>query len=197
MRTPEVTDASTLRAVASQVRLDIYEALTVDGPATATQLAARFGHQTASMSYHLRTLARHGFVAEAPELAADRRERVWRAVPGGVRWSRLDSSPGRDEAMQTAERVMLGRQVARLQNWLSQRDQWPSQWTDASEDVDKLVHLTASETAQMAAEVMGVLNKWSTRARVGTEDTADEVRTVMVLFHAFPYVMEVGAPHDQ
>jgi Helix-turn-helix domain len=51
----------------------------VTRPATATECAEIAGLSPSACSYHLRTLARHGFVEEDRASAADGRERPWRA----------------------------------------------------------------------------------------------------------------------
>lgn len=67
-----------LRAVSHPLRLDIIEHLRRNEHARAADIAAATGVPANSISYHLRTLAAAGLVAEAPELARDKRDRVWR-----------------------------------------------------------------------------------------------------------------------
>ena len=49
-------------------------------------------------SYHLRQLASHGFIEEAPELAEDGKQRWWRASHERTSWSTV-------EFLDTPERV--------------------------------------------------------------------------------------------
>src|SRR6476620_10809103 len=85
-----LTEAKALSALAHPLRARIIDALKVDGPSTASQLASRTGQAVGSASHHLKVLAESGLVVEAPELARDRRERWWRLVDPGTRWSRAD-----------------------------------------------------------------------------------------------------------
>src|ERR1700759_949862 len=85
-----IRDASALAALAHPFRARILDALAVDGPSTASALAQRTGQAIGSASHHLKVLAAAGLVEEAPELARDRRERWWRLVSVGWRWSRSD-----------------------------------------------------------------------------------------------------------
>ena len=83
MTRPEVRtlrDAAPLAALAHPFRSRIMDALKVDGPSTASMLAARTGQAVGNASHHLKVLAAAGLVEEAPELARDRRERWWRLV---------------------------------------------------------------------------------------------------------------------
>jgi DNA-binding transcriptional ArsR family regulator len=80
-----VTEAKALAALAHPYRARLMDALKVDGPSTATELARRTGQAVGSASHHLKVLHDAGLVAEAPELARDRRERWWRLVTRQLR----------------------------------------------------------------------------------------------------------------
>lgn len=68
-----------LKGLAHPLRLQLLAALRQDGPATATLLAQRFNESTGATSYHLRQLARHGFIEPDIAHAAGGRERWWKA----------------------------------------------------------------------------------------------------------------------
>ncbi|TDC62374.1 winged helix-turn-helix domain-containing protein, partial [Streptomyces hainanensis] len=53
-----------LKALAHPRRLQILERLGMYGPATSAMVARGLGLNTGATSYHLRELARHGFVEE-------------------------------------------------------------------------------------------------------------------------------------
>nr|WP_202502159.1 helix-turn-helix domain-containing protein [Streptomyces sp. SID5785] len=61
------------------VRLALLDLLAELGTVTSTQAAARLGHSSGLCSFHLRQLARHGIVEEAPHHGG--RVRPWR-----LRW---------------------------------------------------------------------------------------------------------------
>src|SRR2546429_2370715 len=75
----ELTDPRMMRALAHPGRIAIWTHLALHGSATATECAEIAGLSPSACSYHLRTLARYGFVEEDPDSAADGRERPWRA----------------------------------------------------------------------------------------------------------------------
>src|SRR5579885_3675414 len=79
---PYVTDPRALRALAHPTRVAILDHLYLHGPATATQCAAAVHESPSSCSFHLRTLARWGFVEELP---AKGRHRPWRPVSRTIR----------------------------------------------------------------------------------------------------------------
>ena len=57
-----VTDAKTMRALAHPVRISLIELLIIAGPMTATQAAEKIGESPSTCSFHLRQLAKYGFV---------------------------------------------------------------------------------------------------------------------------------------
>src|SRR5215217_1623812 len=78
-------DARLLRAMAHPLRIRLSGTLVKDGPATASELGRRLGESSAATSYHLRILAKYGFIEDDSEL--DRgRTKHWRAVEEGIQW---------------------------------------------------------------------------------------------------------------
>ena len=63
--------------------MQLCDQLSLHGPATATQLAARLEESSGATSYHLRQLEKYGFVEEDPTRGTGR-ERWWRRVPGRI-----------------------------------------------------------------------------------------------------------------
>lgn len=78
-------DPAALKALTHPLRIRLLGMLRQDGPATASELAARTDESSASTSYHLRVLAKYAFVAEAEH--RDGRERRWRSAHAMTSWS--------------------------------------------------------------------------------------------------------------
>lgn len=190
--TKRITDVAVLRAIAHPMRLRLYERLTSQGPATATQLSSSLGVAANALSYHLRQLADHGFIREAPSPDGDRRERWWQVVPGGVRWRREDfvSSPATAQALYAADRVIVQRQLDRLMTWMDEgKDQWGEAWASAATSSDSLLWLTRDELNTMAAEVEDLITRWARKSGTGpTQEKSEDSERVSVftIFHAFP-----------
>jgi len=60
-----IADAPSLRALAHPTRLALIEAIAVSGALTATQASVIVGESPTACAYHLRTLARLGFLEQA------------------------------------------------------------------------------------------------------------------------------------
>ena len=108
-----ITDPMTVRALAHPLRLDLLEALITLGPSTAARCGRHLGVSQASCSFHLRQLAKYGFVEEAAG-GQDRRERVWQLTDVEQSWR---SGPATDQldrvfAQREADRV-LGQALSR------------------------------------------------------------------------------------
>lgn len=77
-----VMTTAMLKALAHPVRRQMMRAFARRDFARAADIAADLGIAPNSASFHLRVLADAGLIAEAPEHARDRRDRVWQGVRG-------------------------------------------------------------------------------------------------------------------
>lgn len=85
-------DARGMRALAHPVRLAILRQLRENGPNTATGLSPDVGASPSVTSWHLRHLAEHGLVEDAPGDGHGRR-RWWRAAGKGFRFIAAADDP--------------------------------------------------------------------------------------------------------
>lgn len=158
-----LTEAKALAALAHPFRARMMDALKVDGPSTASMLAARTGQAVGNASHHLKVLAEAALVVEAPELAKDKRERWWRLASPGTRWSRAELT---DEsaigAARAAEALGLARQIARTQDWLANSESDP-EWDDAAFATQNWLRLSPAELIEVAEEVAAILVRWGGR----------------------------------
>ncbi len=121
----QITDPRALRALAHPLRLDLVELLGALGQATAAACARQLGTSQASCSFHLRQLAKYGFVEQAPP-SEDSRERPWRLTDLEQNWS-TDAGPAADQL----ERVFVQREADRILAWLA-ADDAPDAWRKSS-----------------------------------------------------------------
>ncbi len=176
-------DARALRGLAHPLRMRLLAALRQDGPATASRLAERLGESSGATSYHLRQLAAHGFVEDAPEHGKGR-ERWWRAAHEGTRFDETLVDDG-DEATRAAADVFL-RQIAatharEVDTWLATSHTWSPQWRTGSDFSDFTLRLTAAQTDELVHKLHDVINSYrDLPAEEGTE-------TVRFHTHALPH----------
>ncbi len=138
-----LVDPRELRALAHPVRLALLEALAEHGPLTATSAAEHVGESPSSCSWHLRQLAKFGFVEEAGE--ASGRRRPWRLTAHGLRFT-VDGTqdPETLAAGRALERLFADRYLARAERGLSARPDLPPEWQRATGTSQFVLHVTAA-----------------------------------------------------
>jgi len=146
-----ITDPKVLRALAHPLRLKLIEELSLHGPATATQLAERFGESPANCSWHLRQLARYGYVVEAP--GGSGRNRPWQASNRGNEWDSATTDEEFAEAGRAASDVITRWEFDALHAYWNKISSDPPEWREASFFSQTLVWLTAEELAEIGREV--------------------------------------------
>ncbi|MCW2760361.1 MAG: putative ArsR family transcriptional regulator [Marmoricola sp.] len=179
-----LTEAKALSALANPFRARMIDALKVDGPSTASSLAARTGQAVGSASHHLKVLSEAGLVVEAPELARDRRERWWRLATRGTQWSAFDllDDPAALSAAREAEALQLRRQIERLQEWMSNAETSP-EWLAVAFATQHWLRVTPEELNELAEELNEVLSKWSMRE---LPDDGKEREPALAFARGFP-----------
>ena len=153
-----LTDPTMMRALAHQARIAIWSYLGLHGPATATECAEIAGLSPSACSYHLRTLARYGFVEEDPDSAADGRERPWRAR---LLAFNMHEGPDVPPATQLAGRLLTENIRAAAEEvrarYVARHAEYPADWQAASGEVFSVAHVTAEELDRMRAQVLEVM----------------------------------------
>jgi DNA-binding transcriptional ArsR family regulator len=188
-----VSSPDVLKALTHPLRRQILRLLVQFGPATVTKLGEHTGADPGQLSFHLRELAKRGFIEEAPELARDRRERWWRAIEESWSWSTLDFEDdlaGRAIA-DTAYRMMVADEYERLRTYESSRQSFGPDWVNAATATNSQLRLTPDELLELSAELTEVMRRWGNVGRldpgVRPEDQPQDGRESVFLFlHAFP-----------
>ena len=157
----QLTDPREMRALAHPVRIALLEALTREGPLTATEAADLLGESPANCSFHLRTLARYGFVEEAPGAAG--RARPWRRVSLGQSFSDFQPDPATSAAAQLLSGMATERSFQRISTYARTMGSFAPQWREAAFADDVLVYLTADELATIGEEILQILTRYDGR----------------------------------
>ena len=181
----ELTDPQMMRALAHQARIAIWTHLGLHGPATATECAEIAGLSPSACSYHLRTLAKYGFVEEDPDSAADGRERPWRARV--LAFNMLDR-PGAPAATQVASRLLVENMRAAAEElrarYLSRQSEYPADWQAAAGEVFSVAHVTPDELDRMRSQVLEVMAQY---VRLDPASRTTGARPVRIMLDLFPW----------
>ncbi len=169
-------DPRKMRALAHPARLAILRHLAVEGPATATECASVAGLSPSACSYHLRSLARYGFVEEDRAAAGDGRERPWRAK---VRQLKIDSGPDTPPAVRAAGQMLVDTfriSVDEIRAAYEDRaEDYPEDWSFGSYYND--IYVTPEELTELREKVAELMNGYT---RPDKSDRPADGRRVLV-----------------
>lgn len=176
----EITDVEALKLLAHPMRQRIERQLR-HGPATSTTLARALGESSGLTSYHLRQMARHGFIEEVPELSRGR-ERWWRHVPADRRlppYSR--QSPEMRAVAEEISRLDLAEELEQLTRFQLQRGEM-GEWADALAWSRSAITLTAEELGEFLEAYVELIYRY----KRPPEETPEGARVVLARLLAFP-----------
>lgn len=160
-----VLDARALRGLAHPLRVKLLGMLRIDGPATASGLAARVGESSGLTSYHLRQLAAYGFIVEDETPRANRRERWWRSAH---RSTELRPIPGADaETLALTDEYLRAvaaansERVAQYVNGLAAtREELGPDWAEVGDLSDYWLEVTAAEARELDEALHEILGRY-------------------------------------
>jgi hypothetical protein len=181
----KLTDPRMMRALAHQGRIAIWLHLGLHGPATATECAQIAGLSPSACSYHLRTLAKYGFVEEDPASAANGRERPWRVRV--ISFS-IDEVPGPPTATDVASQLLLENLRASAEEtrarYMNRKSEYSAEWRAAAGEVLSAVHVTPAELNAMRAQIMDLMMPL---VRLDPDERPPGAMPVRVTLDLFPW----------
>ena len=179
----ELTDPMTMRALAHPVRLALLEALTHHGPMTATEAAEHVGESPSNCSFHLRQLAKYGFVEEAD--GGSGRRRPWRAVTVGTQFTDVHEDTETALAAGALSRVIRDRLLARARVGMEQSRLLPDEWRAVLGTSDMTLYVTPDEMHAIDEAILEVL--WKYRERIADRSKRPEgSRAIQLAALAYP-----------
>ncbi|WP_447036815.1 winged helix-turn-helix domain-containing protein [Streptomyces sp. DSM 118878] len=186
-----VTDLGTLKAFGHPLRLRLYGALKVARTATASQLAEEVDEAVSLVSYHLRKLAEHGLIEEAPQAQrGDGRERWWVLAQEVLAFHTEDfqDTPEKAAALAAVNRTLHAQRADLYGIWLDQRAAWTPEWRSAADDSDFLARFTPAELTALTQELHAVIRAHERRAEAAEEAGETEGREkVLMYLQSFPF----------
>ncbi|HEY1824265.1 MAG TPA: helix-turn-helix domain-containing protein [Trebonia sp.] len=156
----KLTNARAMRAIAHPLRMALIELFGYHETLTATQASEALGESPANCAFHLRTLAKYGFLREAG--GGKGRERPWTLVNRHVTITTDQEDPGAAVAADELGRLWLERWIDRARGVYGAGNQVPG-WEEASGWSSSHVFLTPDEAAGLRAEMRRVLHRYEAR----------------------------------
>jgi DNA-binding transcriptional ArsR family regulator len=163
----EVTSPLAIRALAHPLRLDLLEVLGAIGPATAARCGRVLGVPQANCSFHLRQLAKYGFVEDAGP-GDDRRERQWRMAAARIRL------PGSDSVTRELQAVYVQRAMQEMLDHAKREPDEQPDWRGKAGVLGGVALLTAAEYEQLKEQFIALLEPYFDRAESGLPREPDQ-----------------------
>ncbi|MEU6211449.1 helix-turn-helix domain-containing protein [Streptomyces sp. NPDC047023] len=185
---PRMLDARALRGLAHPLRMRLLAELRREGPATASQLAERFGESSGSTSYHLRQLAAHGFVEDAAGHGKGR-ERWWQALHEGTGFDGSlihDADPATSSAAGIFLQTVAANHAQEVAAWIAEAQTRLTRWQPGADLSDFTLRLTPGQSAELVGRLHEVIN--------GYRDLPESPDTRTVRLHT--HVLPRSAPAD-
>lgn len=158
--TPRISDPIRIRALTHPLRLELLDVLR-DGPATATECAEITGESVASCSFHLRMLAKYGFVEPAERRG---REKPWALTSPGQDIRPDDEDPDSVRAVQAVAQLYVEHSIENTRAWLAALADEPSEWQHASTVTGSSFWATADELAELSRSLQQLADPFLGRA---------------------------------
>lgn len=179
----KLTDPRTMRAVAHPVRIALLEALTTEGPLTATQAGELIGESPTTCSFHLRQLAKYGFIEEAG--GGPGRQRPWRLIYTGLRFSDVSDDPETRVAARALHRVLRDLYLERIEQGEELRGALPSEWQEVTGSNEHLLYLCPDELRALDEQLTTLLRPYRERLRDRSKRPRGSLPIELTLF-AYP-----------
>jgi hypothetical protein len=155
-----ITDPIAMRALAHPVRVALVELLGVVDTLTATQASELLGESPANCAFHLRTLAKYGFVQEAG--GGRGRERPWKAADRHITINTKQDDPRAATAAGALSMVWLEHWIERTRQVFGSNSSLPG-WEHASGWSRAGVFLTPEETTDLREQMRRLLEPYEGR----------------------------------
>ena len=181
--TLELTDPRAMRALAHPVRLAILELLHLQPTANATECARHIDESPQACSYHLRALAKWGFIRHVD--SDDGRETRWTLAARNLHFSSVaDDSPEFQAAASLLQRQVLERDNRTVTEYLEREAELDHDWRDAAAFSSGFILVTADELRELNKQVAQLLRRYG----VNRSDPPEGARRVDVMLRALPKV---------
>lgn len=157
--------------LAHPVRAALLELVRERGTLTSTEAARQLGHSSGLCSFHLRQLARYGYLEEADHGRG--RVRPWRLAVA-------EATPAGDDGFGALARDLEDEGYRR---WLAGQLGVPPEWR-RDQAFSMVLQLTPAELAEAAEEIRAVLDRYrrgAGRGRAGTRPVAAIARLFPLL----------------
>jgi predicted ArsR family transcriptional regulator len=162
-----------LKALAHPLRVSLVNHLLAVGPRTASECAEEVGSSASNCSWHLRQLARFGFVERVE--SGDGRERPWRATEVGFDFGSFDDDPTVRTQQDALAALQLNEDNRLLQRFLDRQHEVSREWLDAASLHGYALNVTPEELTGLVGIVDDLLRPYLVPVRTDAPEDAAPV----------------------
>jgi DNA-binding transcriptional ArsR family regulator len=187
-----LTDPVALRALAHPLRLKLLGFIGLSGTLTATEAAGGLKVTPAAASYHLRSLAKYGFIEDAG--GASWRERPWRLSRSGASFG-WDSGAD-DPAARALTGVVYAEWLEHIRRYQAQRERYPADVRQASGGTEFVLFASTDEVVGVRERIKEILEPF--RRRIDPAQRPPDALPIEILVFTHPLLPpgEADAAHD-
>ena len=175
-----VSDVEALKALTHPLRVSLVNHLLSVGPRTASECAAEVGSSASNCSWHLRQLAKFGFVERVE--GTDGRERPWRATEVGFDFGGFDEDPAVRTQQDALAALQLNEENRLVQRFLDRQHEVPREWLEASTLHGYALNVTAEELTGLVGIIDDLLRPYLTPVRQDAPEGAAPVHFAVRAF---------------
>jgi DNA-binding transcriptional ArsR family regulator len=179
----KLTDPRAMRAVAHPIRIALLEVLGTEGPLTATEAGELIGESPTTCSFHLRQLAKYGFIEEVAGVAG--RKRPWRLVHAGMSYSDVSDDPDTRLAANALSRVLHDFYLERLKDGLELRREVSTEWQKTTGASEFLLYITPEELREIDETMTALARQYVERIGNPKKRPKGSI-PIELLFFAYP-----------
>jgi hypothetical protein len=155
-----ITDPQRIRALTHPLRLELMDVLGEEGAATATRCAELTGESVASCSFHLRMLAKYGYIEPAERSG---REKPWRLVSRSRNLRPDVEDPASIRAAEAIAQLYVEHEVERIRTALARMPDEPPEWIDAVAVTGSGFWATAEELTELSESLQHLSDRFAGR----------------------------------
>jgi DNA-binding transcriptional ArsR family regulator len=185
----DLDDPRALRAVAHPVRLSLLQALGQREPLTATEAGEMIGESPTTCSFHLRMLAKYGFVEEAGK--GEGRRRPWRLSHSGFTFPAVHEDPETSLAAGALDQVLWGMMLDRVRKMLAARPRLSAEHQSVTSAAETVAYVTLEEAQRLKTDLWALLSTYRDRLEDHGLRPGNAIPLEMLLF---TYPLDLAGP---
>ncbi|HZE39549.1 MAG TPA: winged helix-turn-helix domain-containing protein [Stackebrandtia sp.] len=178
-----ITQADVMRALSHPTRIALLEALQAHPALTATEAADAIGETPTNCAFHLRALAKFGFIEEAGRGAG--RRRPWRLADRSIRFSEVHTDEDTSVAAAGLSDVLTEHALRRIADEQRRRTDEPPEWREVFGGSQAIAMVTPEEMGQWLEDLRELLGRFDSRRADGEEP--EGARAVQLFLFAQPF----------